>query len=398
MTNRGVEIYYGDVAVGAKENFDVSAENIEFDTVDQLKGNNLDFPNYRNPGELYSVILDGEGLPFPEDAENKNIGVISDSVSEESLDNALPEPIEITLTSDELYTSQGFTLTFDTHNNIYAKTVTIHWWRDADGVLVDLGAKIFYPDSAVYFCHNKVEKFNRVKITLWDVNMPQNRLRLRAIEYGYGAVFHGDELRGARVIQELDPISSAISIDTVDFTLDSKRNIEYSFQAKQPLSIYFNGKLRATTFVSKSKRIAKRMWSVQTEDYIGLLDIVNFSGGIYTDVDATELLESIFNTAKVPFDISEDLQGVKLSGYIPYTTCREALKQVAFAVQAVVDTSESDVVKVYRLGDELKQTIGRDRIMQGQTFSDADTVTAVEMSAHAYIPTPSYSVTSKIPH
>ena len=70
--------------------------------------------------------------------------------------------------------------------------------------------------------------------------------------------------------------------------------MEYSFQSKQPLSVYFNGVLRATTFVTKSKRRAAKQWEVNSEDYIGMLDKITFLGGMYTDQNAAALLESMF--------------------------------------------------------------------------------------------------------
>jgi hypothetical protein len=61
--------------------------------------------------------------------------------------------------------------------------------------------------------------------------------------------------------------------------------------------------------------------------------------------------------------------------------------QVVFAIQAVVDTSNSTVVKVYALDDDAKQEIPcilLSRIMQGQNFNDEDIVTGVELTAHEY--------------
>ena len=58
--------------------------------------------------------------------------------------------------------------------------------------------------------------------------------------------------------------------------------------------------------------------------------------------------------------------------------------QVSFAVQEVVDTSNSDVVNVYELDNEVKQTIPLNRIMQGQSFTDDETVTGVEVTVHTY--------------
>lgn len=60
--------------------------------------------------------------------------------------------------------------------------------------------------------------------------------------------------------------------------------------------------------------------------------------------------------------------------------------QVAFAIQAVVDTSNSEVVKVFALEEDVKQTIPLNRIMQGQNFADDETVTGVEVAVHSYKP------------
>jgi hypothetical protein len=161
--------------------------------------------------------------------------------------------------------------------------------------------------------------------------------------------------------------------------------MEYSFQAKQPLTTYFNGRLIGTTFVKASSRKSKTVWDISSEDYIGLMDSIPFYGGMYIRKDAYELLEEIFNVAKVPYLINEKLKGVLLYGYIPYTTCREACMQVAFAVQNVVDTSNSEVVNVFELENDIKQIVQLERIMQGQNFTDEETVTGVEVSAHTYV-------------
>ena len=248
------------------------------------------------------------------------------------------------------------------------------------------GGVDFYPDNAFYFCHNFVENYNKVIITFHSLNMPKNRLKLRAIDYGYGTIFYGDELRGVKLIQEIDPISTQISINTADFTLDSKTDMEYSFQAKQPLSVYFNGELKATTFVKKSTRKAKRLWSIQSEDYIGLLDSIPYYGGIYTNKNAVELLNDIFTVAKVPYSIDDVFADAVVTGYIPFTTCRDALMQVAFGIQAVVDTSNSEVVKVFALEEDVKQTVPLNRIMQGQNFTEEDIVTGVLVTVHTYKP------------
>ena len=378
MTNKGVAIKYGDIAPEAKENFSPTSSESMFDTVSQLKQYNLNFPNYANPMELYQTVLDGNGIPFPSDSANLNLGLWSEQISGENGD--FEYPIVLTLDAEKNYSSQGFTLTFDNGNNIYSNHLNIKWYRAEELI----SEKDFYPDNAFYFCHNKVDLYNKVVITFYSMNLPYNRLKLRSVDYGYGTIFLGNELRNVRLIQEVDPISSQISINPADFVLDSKRDIEYSFQEKQPLSVYFNGQLKATTFVKKSKRKSKRLWNIQSEDYVGLLDSIPYYGGIYTNKNAVDLLNDIFTVAKVPYSINDVFVDAVVTGYIPFTTCRDALMQVAFAIQAVVDTSNSDVVNVYALDNNITQTIPLNRIRQGQNFADEETVTGVEVAVHSY--------------
>ena len=384
MMNKGVAIRYGDVAPEAKENFVPSASESKFSTLSQLQQYNLDFLNYANPCELYSVVLDGTAMAFPSMPEQANLGLWSEQISND--DGTFTEPIVLELESVGQYSSQGLTLTFDTYNGIFATRLSIKWLRITDEGTTTLDEKEYSADNAFYFCRNFVENYNKVVITFYSLNMPKNRLKLRVIDYGYGTFFYGDELRGVKLIQEIDPISTQISINTADFTLDSRSDMEYSFQQKQPLSIFFNGELKATTFVKKSTRKAKRLWSIQSEDYIGLLDSIPYYGGMYTNKNAVELLTDIFTVAKVPYSIDDIFSNAVVTGYIPFTTCRDALMQVAFAIQAVVDTSNSEIVKVFALEEDVKQTIPLNRIMQGQNFSDDETVTGIEVTVHSYKP------------
>ena len=375
-----IRIDYGGVAIGAKEDFVPEiTDKADFVDLSELQQEGISFPNFGNPCELYSVALDGNVSAFPSDTVSANFGWWSEQISGE--DGAFETPIVATFEADELYTSSGITFTFDTYNGIYATEVNIKWYQ-GNTLLSDMD---FYPDSAFYFCVNKVDFYNKLLITFKSINMPYNRLKLRTIEYGMRISFYGDELRDAKIIQEIDPLSTQISINTCDFTLESKRNIDFSFQERQPINIYFNDKLRATSFVKGAKRKSKNTWSIQSEDYIGLMEDIPYQGGIYYNKNAVELLTDIFETAKVPFDIDAKFDDVIVTGHIPYTNCREALMQVAFAIQAAVDTSNSDLVNIFELNQEVSQTIPLSRIMQGQSFEDETRVTAVEVTAHTFV-------------
>ena len=378
---RGIKINYGGVAVGAKENFvPTTTDKADFANINDLMQESTSFVNYGNPCDLYSVALDGNTVGIPQDTESANIGWWSQQISDEN--GAFANPIVLTLSaSDSHYNSSGISLTFDTYNNVYSTSLNVKWYNN-DTLLADSD---FSPDSAFYFCSNKVEGYNRIVIQFNSINMPFNRLKVRAIDYGMKITFYGDELKSAKIIQEIDPLSSQISINTCDFEICSKRQIEYSFQERQSVEVYFNDKLRSTSFIKTAKRKSQNEWSVQAEDYIGIMSNSVFYGDVYSNKNAVELIEEIFNAANVPYHIS-DLSSEIVNGYIPYTNCREALMQVAFAVGAVVDTSNSDVVNVLKLSDKMSQEIPLDRIFQGQTFEEDSKITAVEVTSHKYEP------------
>lgn len=378
MSNR-LSIKYGDFAPEAKENFEPEINSKEnFVQLSQLQKYNLNFPNYENICEEYTVVLDGGAEPFPSVPETANMGIWSNRKS--GNDGMFSEPIVLTLTSENMYTSQGLTFTFDVYANIYPLRMEIQWYRNEEL----LSKQIYEPDSAFYFVENYVDLYNKIVVIFTQLNMPNARLRLRAIDYGYGTIFYGEELRSVNLIQEIDPISSQISINVCDFTFNSKNDMNYTFQKKQPLEIYYNGYLRATTFVTSANRKAKRLWEIKSEDYIGLMEDVPFFGGVYKNKNAVELLQEIFAVAKVPYNIDDGLENELINGHIKYTNCREALMQVAFAIGAVVDTSNSNTVNVYVLDESISQTIPLRRIYQGQSFDYSDTVTSVELVAHIY--------------
>jgi hypothetical protein len=353
----GVRIEYGDYAIGAREDFTASAYPIADTFVDANQVlEDISFPAYRDASENYSVALDGNSLPFPSDPFGANLGWWGGALSNDA--GEFDTPQTLVLESEHAYTSSGFTFVFDVSGNVYPTEITIVW-LGANGFLKD---QTFHPDSATYFCESKVEYFSRVEVTFSKLNMPNARLKLYSVQFGRGATFSGRELKSARVSQVLDPISSELAISTTDFVIDDKRATDYTFQARQTIKTFFNDELISTSFVKNAKRKSKTAWDVQTEDYIGIMDGVSFPGGIYENESARVLLKQIFDTAKVPYNM-DTLEDASVSGYIPYTTCRIALMQVLFAIQAVADTSYADAVKVYTLTDDESESIDEKRIM-----------------------------------
>ena len=381
MMNRGIAVQYGDIAIGAKEAFKATMEDkTDFSDLSVLNQNGVFFPNYVNPCERYSVLLDGGGLPLPKEPNGKSFGIWSDVISD--VQGVFEAPLVLRLDSAELYTSSGITVNFDTENKIFPKKVNVKWLRF--GEIIE--EQEFQVDSASYFFNRKVERYDGVVFEFLEMNMPYNRLKIHSIEYGIGVIFYGDELTSSNIIQSINPISSQIEINTFDFSVKSKRNVAFSFQSQQPVSVYFNGKLKATCFVKSASKKAKNIWDIKTEDYIGVMGTTPYYGGIFNEHNAFELLKDIFETAKVPYTIAEEFSFAEVNGYIPFTNCRDALMQVCFAVGAVVSTANRADVCVYKSSNEVTQKIDNGRIFQGVSEKERKIVTSVEVVAHNYTP------------
>lgn len=380
----GLLIKYNDIAIGAKESFAPTAnQKSDYCQIELLQKNGVSFPRYDFQLELNSFVLDGKANFLPNEPSKTQIAYKSKSLSDEN--GNFETPIELVFASDkegETFASSGLTLGFDTQKNVYATHINISWYRDGE----QIDTQDFYPDSSIYYCQKYVSFYDKIRILLYSVNLPYSSLRLNTIDYGRVVEFKGKNVRSAKMIQEIDPISTEIPINTLDVKLELDEGQDYAFQERQALEVYFNEELRGTQFVKNAKRKAQRLWDIDCEDYIGLLDTVYFSGGIYNNKNAVELITEIFETAKVPFSIDESLSSKQVSGYIGYTSCRNALMQVCFATLAVADTTARNNVAVFRLSNEISQTLPRERIMQGQKASESTRVTAVELTAHTYRP------------
>lgn len=379
IKENGITVKYGEIAPEAKENFNLSTDDkTDFTDLSQLKENKT-VPNWGNPCEYGSVLLDSMSAVMPRNPGTSFMGYWSDSVS--GSDKAFPDGIVVTFQSSEKFSSSGISFTFDEYNDIFCSCLTIAWY--AEGSIIT--AEEFQPDKARYFCEKSVEAFDKLVIAFKTLNMPENRLKIHAVDFGFGNIyFYGDELKSVKIVQDINPISSEISVNTVDFTLKSKTGRVYDFTELQTIDVYFNGVLRQHGYISAAKRTGADTWNVTAQDYIGMLDGIPFMGGMYDNKNAVSLLSGILSQAKVPFEISEDFKSEVVSGYIPICSCREAVMQICFAIGAVCDTSNSASLKIFKLPDTVGAVIDLGHISQNPSFTDSAKVTEVQLTCHNY--------------
>ena len=321
--------------------------------------------------ELNQFVLDGSKSVLP--ANPKDIAFWNDALSKE--DCTFETDPKITVTFQEQHTSEAITFYFEDEPPAELK---ITWYTIAGTKLI---TETFYPDSLIYVCNTQVQNYGKIEIEFVKTTFPQRYIKLQYILYGKYIVWDKDMIKTAKVQEDIDVTSAALSINEADisivdmnndFDAENENGAWKSVQKTQEvtLSEFKNGNMipMGSFFIndfSFSKNIAK----FKLVDAVGLLDKYTFyEGQIYNNVRAEVILNAIFATACIKkYTIDKEVGNILLSGYLAIQTCRKALQQVCFACGAVADDSRSDTIKVYKPDRYVKSTVGTDRKFNGNT-------------------------------
>lgn len=338
-------------------------------------------------------ILDGTFELFPDSPALENFGLWSLSMSD--VNGSFTAPVVLTIDFTENHSSLGLTFTFHEATNDYCNSLNVKWY-DLSDVLIS--EKNFTPNRPVYFADNMVENYQRIVITFNSTNTPFRYLKLSQLEFGQIKIFDSSDLISANILEEIDPISARVSINTLDFTMHSK-NSEFSIinptgiytllQQRQPLTAYeyLDGikKNMGTFYLDDWQNDTESTITMKAIDIVGVIDGTDFKGGIYSGVTAGTIIEAIMTSADAKYELDSNLASISLSGHIPICTHREALQQVAFAIGAIVDCSRSDKIKIYPAPTLSTSTIQYSRKLYGHKVNLKPLVTGIEVTAHNYV-------------
>ena len=357
-------------------------------------------PSQNKYGTLESEqwLMDGSFSFFPEVPEQYFWGLWSTTQSDKNGVFTDPPVLDITFTQE--HSSSGLTLHFYSPTEDWASRVKIQWFSQDGGLI---STALFYPDAVDYYCAKKVENYRRIRIHFLETNRPGRYLKLAGINYGVYLHFSGHEIVDAHVLEECDPLSSEISINTLNVSLYNKDgrfsilNPEGYFdvlQHKQKFTVWEDVKQDArstssvsycmgTFYLSDWSNSGDTLADFSAVDAIGLLDGAPFDGGIY-DTTAAELAEAILTGYSYTLD--ESLAAERVQGYIAAGTRREALQQLAFAIGAVVDCSRGELIRIAPAPFKASGMITYDRKLQDDSKVTLNPlITAVAVTAHRYL-------------
>lgn len=371
----GLKIVYDDIALGAKEDSAAASTDLDYYVnLENLK-EEVEYPDYAMCLPRYAK-MDGNYSNAPD--ELVDMGYVSDSISDDA--GAFGIPPSITFTFTQNHSSVGITLRFNDYSGDYCSKVKIQWYRDGEL----LTEQEYAPDSYKYFCYGVVDYYNKVVITFLETSKPYRNVFLTGITWGLIRVFKDDEIEDVNCLLEMNPISEEVSINTMDYTVRVKTDYAFEFQEKQKQTLYFDESIMGIFYLKDGKQLGTRRYFMETQDAIGLLDNSQFMGGMYDNVPAADILDSIMAGEGIAYFLDESLKETAVSGYLPIGSKREALQQLAFAIGAMVDTGYDRQLYLYPQQTEVSGEFTPKDIFLGLTVDHGEIVTGVRLYVHRY--------------
>ena len=317
--------------------------------------------------------------------EDQTIAFWSSGIS--GADGTFENPPKITFVFDSLYTALGLSFLFDEPDGDWVSSLTIEWYQ---GGTVK-ASKTFYPDAQQYFAANRVETFDKIVITLNGTRLPYRRVKINQIIFGIIRSFEMSELRNARLTNEMSLSALELPVSRFSWTLDSREDVNYLFQLKQPVSVENNNRSLGVYYVDLSRRSSGNIYRIECHDAIGVLDGTQFAGGAYlSGVSALTLLKQVVGGV---FDVVSTVADTTLYGILKPSSRREAIQQIIFAWGVCAATDENGAIKVFDLPEEVKE-IGLDKTYEGVSVETSAIVTSVVVTGHTYTETTDTSGTA----
>jgi hypothetical protein len=391
------QIIFGFFDVTAKKDSQlIVKDKQEFVDLNDLKQDDIAEVKY-GTCENNQFALDGTFELMPENLDNMCLW--SNSMSNEIGTFEKPPILEINFT--EPHSSLGLTLLFSKAGD-FCNHLNLTYY-DKDNKLIN--DTDFYPDNYEYVCNNVVENYQKIVIIFYSTNNPYRYLKLYNIKYGADKIFEGENLMSANILEEMDLLSSEVSINTLDFTVyseDDEFNIinptgfysllqkRQAFKVKEFL-LKQNKEVNMGTFYLDSwENKDNKIMQFKAVDLIGIIDKTDFYGGMYVNERFENIVKEIMTSAKVDesnFEIQEDLKKIQLTGYIPVCSHRKALQQIVFSIGALIDCSRSNKIRIYTITDEEdNNTIEQTNIFQGtKKVKQNEIVTEVAITSHNYV-------------
>lgn len=351
MRKTGFYATYGLFDTTAREDSSLTTpSNQDFGDIRKAK-EDISSQDYGTLEEDY-FLLDGTMPEMPDTPED----VVYFSAVLSDADGNFAEAPEFTISFTENHTSYGLTFYFIGDYPIEMEIV----WYDLYGI--QIAKKSYEVTDNKFFAQNQVENYGKL-IVRFTKALPYRYVKFRYIEYGtmlyMGA--GGFPVKEASLIEETDPISDKIAINTLSYKLIDEEDTFNIGNISGLHKVLQNGQecvayekvnnipaLLGRFFLSGNST-DENVTSMSCVDFKGLLDNSNFRAGrVYDGEPAGTVIDEIMLAAGITdYTVSDEVRNTPLYGWLKIQTCRKALREVLFACGAVAHSSRSMTFDIY---------------------------------------------------
>lgn len=192
--------------------------------------------------------------------------------------------------------------------------------------------------------------------------------------------YTGNVIVSAEAYREVSPIGASLGYGTLNIDLRADSEI-VNYSKNAPIKYYDDDTLKATYYIKSISRSGATKYSVEAVDAIGLLAARQHMGGIYSGVEAKSIIDDI--CGEIPHSVDVRFAGIKLYGWLPIATGRDNLKQVIFALGAVIVVAADGTINVKALSRDIKAEIAK--VGQNADVEYPAPASGIKLTEHQFI-------------
>lgn len=197
-----------------------------------------------------------------------------------------------------------------------------------------------------------------------------------------GRTFTDDDIVQGECYISRSLLSSSLEVETLEFTVYSSDPTLVDFEVDSPVAYLHNGVRIKTFFLQSVSRKSKYLYEFEAVSGAGVLDKRDYYGGIYTGQKVREVVSDICKT--FPVSVAENVAGIKLYGWLPISTRREALAQVLFAISAALKDDVNGRFTVAGLSPDQTRSVTKEETSENSSVEYTTSAVDVVVLEHQY--------------
>ena len=224
-------------------------------------------------------------------------------------------------------------------------------------------------------------KFNKVEIEFIETLEPYRYIKFNEIDFGVYQQFTEKEIIDFDIIDELSIDSSELTSNSLNIIIDDSKG-EYDIlnpnnkikdlQEKQEITFYHYLKvgnryqeIPLGTFLLKSINVENNKLELQAYDDIYFMNDIYYGSKFYENEEVINVLKDLFDYFdNTYYELDSELQGIKLTGYVPNVKFREALRLIAEASGCVINKTRYGNTYIFKTYDPTIKNFTRNLIFE----------------------------------